>query len=89
MNLLLTTSPPKTTRLSSPATCPPSHQAIAECAYELWLQHGCPDHLDQAIWLDAEALLRTGRCQPSADYRELYRHGSRQAPERSTHSVCP
>lgn len=74
MNLLLITSPPKSARPAPPEMRHPSHDEIAECAYELWLQHGRPDHLDQAIWLDAESLLRAGRCRPSADYRELYRH---------------
>ncbi len=52
----------------------PTHAEVSECAYELWLQHGCPDDLDLAIWLDAETLLLAGGTHPHADYRELCRH---------------
>ncbi|HLP03328.1 MAG TPA: DUF2934 domain-containing protein [Opitutaceae bacterium] len=58
-----------------PSRAPPTHDEIADCAYELWIQHGYPERLDQAIWLDAEALLRSGGCRPSDNYRELRRHG--------------
>jgi hypothetical protein len=34
-----------------------SHQAIADRARELWLEQGCPQNCDQAIWLEAEAEL--------------------------------
>ena len=27
---------------------------IAERAYEIWLERGCPKHQDKAIWLAAE-----------------------------------
>lgn len=34
-----------------------THEAIAARARELWLEQGCPENCDQAIWLEAEAEL--------------------------------
>jgi hypothetical protein len=34
-----------------------THAAIAARARELWVTQGCPDHCDQAVWLEAEAEL--------------------------------
>jgi hypothetical protein len=36
---------------------PPSHEAIAERAHEMWVEKGRPDNSDAAIWLEAEAEL--------------------------------
>lgn len=34
-----------------------THEAIAERAKRLWLEQGCPQNCDEAIWLEAEAEL--------------------------------
>lgn len=34
-----------------------THEAIANRAQELWTEQGCPEHCDEAIWLEAEAEL--------------------------------
>lgn len=74
MNTHHSTSPPPHLLASGRRDSLPTREEVAECAYELWLQHGCPENLDIAIWLDAEALLRAGGTRPLADYRELCRH---------------
>ena len=44
-----------------------THEAIASRARELWLEQGCPENCDEAIWLEAEAELR-------AIQQHRYRH---------------
>jgi hypothetical protein len=36
---------------------PPTHAAIALCAYTLWLNYGRPETGHEAIWLEAERQL--------------------------------
>ena len=38
-------------------TNPPSHEAIATHAKEIWLTRGCPEGQDNEIWLEAELQL--------------------------------
>jgi len=47
-----------------------THEAIASRARELWLEQGCPQNRDEAIWLEAEAELR-------AIQQRCYRHPHR------------
>jgi hypothetical protein len=62
---------------ADPATeRPVTHEAIAERARELWLEHGCPAHCDEAIWLEAEAELH-------AIHEKRYRHPHLQLDHRS------
>jgi hypothetical protein len=41
-------------------TMNPSQQDIADLAYELWQQRGCPDDSSEEDWTEAERQLRTG-----------------------------
>lgn len=36
---------------------PPTHEAIARQAYELWQNRGCPNGQDLELWLEAERQL--------------------------------
>ncbi len=42
------------------------HETIATRAYELWVEEGKPDNQSDAIWLEAERELLTGRKVPHA-----------------------
>ena len=44
-------------------------QAIANLAYELWQQRGCPFGSSEEDWNRAEALLQAGRTQSAAGSR--------------------
>jgi hypothetical protein len=49
--------------------CAPQHDAIAQCARDLWIQYGQPADRDLAIWLEAEQQLdsvsrASRRCSP-------------------------
>jgi hypothetical protein len=44
-----------------------THEAISARAKELWLEQDCPDHCDEAIWLEAEA-------EMLAIHERRYRH---------------
>lgn len=44
-----------------PVPCQPSHEVIAQRAYEIWQRHGCPSDSAFHDWLAAEAELR---CPP-------------------------
>ena len=35
----------------------PSHEVISAHAQALWVEHGRPEHQDEAIWLEAESQL--------------------------------
>lgn len=35
----------------------PTHEAIASRARTLWIERGCPELRDEAIWLEAESAL--------------------------------
>ena len=39
---------------------PPTHDAIARQAYELWQNRGCPVGQDTELWLEAERQLKGG-----------------------------
>ncbi len=43
------------------------HEAIATRAYELWVRDGKPENQADAIWLEAEQELMTGRKNPQSD----------------------
>lgn len=36
----------------------PTHEEIAQCAYELWQARGCAHGTDTELWLEAERSLR-------------------------------
>ena len=40
---------------------PPTHEQIAVCAFLLWIDHGQPANTHEAIWLEAEKKLTTGK----------------------------
>jgi Protein of unknown function (DUF2934) len=42
----------------------PLHDDIAQCAWDLWVQYGCPAGRDLAIWLEAEQRLRVATAEP-------------------------
>ena len=44
-----------------------NHEAIATRAYEIWVECGKPENLDDAIWLEAERELMTGRGTPQSN----------------------
>jgi len=52
--------PASFTSATSPAATQPAplHDDIAQCAWDLWVQHGRPADRDLAIWLEAEQRLR-------------------------------
>ena len=39
----------------------PSHDLVAQRAYEIWQRHGCPQGTEFQDWLAAEAELRSRR----------------------------
>ena len=43
------------------------HEAIAIRAYELWVRDGKPENQANAIWLEAERELATGREPPQSN----------------------
>ena len=43
------------------------HEAIATRAYELWVSHGKPEDQTDALWLEAELELKTGRKTPESN----------------------
>jgi hypothetical protein len=44
----------------------PSHDDIAQCARELWVESGKPTDRDDAIWFEAERRLISVRRAPAA-----------------------
>jgi hypothetical protein len=72
-----------TERGVSSAQATASHTCIAECAYYLWMAQGCPEGRSDAIWLEAEALVRA-RAAEAADEQELQsrERGSRKSQRR-------
>lgn len=54
-------------QINSPQTAArPSHDEIAQRAYEIFLQRGCPEGRDMDHWLEAETQLMASRQQASA-----------------------
>ena len=52
---------------SSPNARSAIHDAIATRAHELWVGYGYPENQAEAIWLQAEQELLTGRKLPGSD----------------------
>lgn len=46
----------------------PTHDEIATAAHSLWKDRGCPEGIDNEIWLEAEQQLR-GRRPPAPESR--------------------
>src|SRR4051812_48077423 len=46
-----------------------SHDEIAIAAHSIWKDRGCPEGIDNEIWLEAERQLRDGR-PPGTESRE-------------------
>jgi hypothetical protein len=63
-----TIAPPSTVREAIPpqTRSDPTHDEIAQRARALWLEKGCPENQSEAIWFEAEEMLR-GRLQLRAD----------------------
>src|SRR4051812_954350 len=51
----------------------PTHDEIAIAAHSLWKDRGCPEGIDNEIWLEAERQLRGDR-PPGAVSRETFSH---------------
>src|SRR4051812_6076232 len=49
----------------------PTHDEIAIAAHSLWKDRGCPEGIDNEIWLEAERMLRGDR-PPGAESRETF-----------------
>lgn len=45
----------------------PSHDDISIAAHSLWKDRGCPEGIDEEIWLEAERQLRRGQNSRSSD----------------------
>jgi hypothetical protein len=51
--------------IALPSRSKPSHDDIARCARELWIDAGRPSGRDDAIWLEAERRLTSIRGAPA------------------------
>jgi hypothetical protein len=51
--------PNATTPEEFPPIVADPHEKIAELAYQLWLERGCPIGSDQADWFRAELMLKS------------------------------
>ena len=60
----VTTSKPRTVKVDAAGAKPaPTTELIAQRAYEIWQESGCPEGCEQEHWYQAEAelLARAGR----------------------------
>jgi hypothetical protein len=64
-----------------PTPSPPSNDAIAQCARELWTESGKPEDRDQAIWVEAERRLHfAGAAPPLAEAADQPGSAQRNPP---------
>ena len=66
------------------ATDSPTESEIAIVAYQLWLDHGCPDGSDREDWLRAEAMLKNAlvaKCEDLSRRPSIPRGDTRTDPE--------
>jgi hypothetical protein len=49
----------------------PTHEEIAAKAHTLWKDRGCPEGIDNEIWLEAEKQLRAGE-PPGRESRDAF-----------------
>ena len=66
------------------ATVDPTESEISTVAYQLWLDHGCPDGSDREDWLRAEAMLKNAlaaKCEDLSRRPSIPRGDTRTDPE--------
>src|SRR5688572_3212285 len=63
----------------------PTHDEIAQLAYEIWQNRGCPDGQDQELWLEAERQLnQRASNSPFSKNDDLASHTQRENESETT-----